>query len=107
MVLLEMSVIPLGAGESVSRYVAQCIQIVEESGLDYELNPMGTVVEGELAEVLELMRRCIEHTAQHAGRVTCTAKIDYRPGSGGRLKSKIESVEQKLGRPVKKSGDAS
>ena len=51
MVLLEMSITPLGKGESVSQYVAECVELVEQSGLDYELHAMGTIVEGELDEV--------------------------------------------------------
>jgi uncharacterized protein (TIGR00106 family) len=104
MVLLEMSITPLGKGDSVSQYVAECVDIVDKSGLAYELHAMGTIIEGELDEVLELMRRSIEHMATHSDRVTCAAKIDYRRGRSGRLKSKVESVEQKLGREVRKGG---
>jgi uncharacterized protein (TIGR00106 family) len=103
MVLLEMSITPLGKGESVSRYVAECVELVDQSGLDYELHAMGTIVEGELGQVLDLMRRCIEQTATHSDRVTCAAKLDYRRGQSGRLTSKVSSVEQKLGREVRKN----
>ena len=101
MVLLEMSIVPLGLGESVSPYVARCVDLVDRSGLDYELHAMGTIVEGELGQVLDLMRQCIEEVAKSAGRVSCSAKIDYRKGVAGALKSKVVSVEQKLGRQVK------
>lgn len=102
MVLLEMSIVPLGQGESVSKYVAECVDIVDRSGLAYELHAMGTIVEGELAEVLGVMQRCIEQVAKSSNRVTCSAKIDYRQGVQGGLASKVASVEQKLGRTVKK-----
>lgn len=102
MVLLEMSITPLFAGESVSAYVAECADIIDRSGLDYEVHAMGTIVEGELDEVLELMRRCIEQVASHCDRVTCAAKLDFRRGHSGRLTSKVESVEQKLGRKLRK-----
>ena len=104
MVLLEMSITPLGKGASVSPYVAECVELVEQSGLDYELHSMGTIVEGELDQVLDLMRRCIERVASHSERVSCSAKLDLRQGASGRLKSKVESVEQKLGRAVRKGG---
>jgi uncharacterized protein (TIGR00106 family) len=103
MVLLEMSIVPLGQGESVSKYVAQCIDLVDRSGLDYELHAMGTIVEGELAEVLALMQRCIEEVAKSSNRVTCSAKLDYRKGVAGSLQTKVASVEQKLGRPARKA----
>jgi uncharacterized protein (TIGR00106 family) len=103
MVLLEMSITPLGKGESVSKYVAECVDIVDRSGLDYELHAMGTILEGELSQVLDVMRRCIEQMATHSDRVTCAAKLDFRRGRSGRLKSKVTSVEQKLGRDVRKA----
>jgi uncharacterized protein (TIGR00106 family) len=96
MVLLEMSITPLGKGESVSQYVAECVRLVDASGLDYELNSMGTIVEGELDDVLDLMRRCIELVATHSDRVTCAAKLDYRRGQSGRIRAKVASVQQKL-----------
>jgi uncharacterized protein (TIGR00106 family) len=103
MVLLEMSITPLGKGDSVSQYVAECVALVDASGLDYELHSMGTIVEGELGPVLDLLRRCIEQTAKHSDRVTCAAKLDYRRGHTGRLKGKVTSVEKKLGREVRKA----
>jgi uncharacterized protein (TIGR00106 family) len=103
MVLLEMSITPLGKGESVSEYVAECIEIIDRSGLEYELHSMGTIVEGELGDVLDLMQRCIEQVASHSDRVTCAAKLDFRRGKSGRLKSKVASVEQKLGRRITKN----
>ena len=103
MVLLELSISPLGDGESVSRYVARSLDLIDQSGLDYQLHAMGTIVEGELPEVLDLMRRCIEAIAADCDRVTCSAKLDYRKGHSGRLRAKVESVEQQLGRPLRHS----
>lgn len=101
MVLLEMSIVPMGKGESVSSYVARCVDLVDKSGLDYELHSMGTIVEGPLDEVLALLRACVEEVARDSDRVSCSAKLDYRKGATGRLKSKVASVEQNLGRSVK------
>jgi uncharacterized protein (TIGR00106 family) len=103
MVLLEFSVSPLGKGESVSEFVARSLEIVEASGLDYRLHAMGTIVEGPLEKVLAVMRQCIEAIAADCDRVSCTAKIDVRRGASGRLTSKVESVERKLGRTLKKA----
>ena len=99
--LLEMSIVPLGVGESISAYVARCVDLVEKSGLDHELHSMGTIVEGPLDRVLSLMQQCIEAVAEDCNRVTCTAKLDLRneQESGkehGRMRSKIESVRSKL-----------
>jgi uncharacterized protein (TIGR00106 family) len=101
MVLLELSVVPLGEGASVSRYVARCLDIIDSSGLDYRLHAMGTVVEGELEQVLGILQQCLEAVAQDCDRVTWTAKLDYRNGARGRLRSKIASVQDKVGRPLR------
>jgi uncharacterized protein (TIGR00106 family) len=102
MVLLEFSVSPLEKGDSVSAYVARSLDLIDKSGLAYELHAMGTIVEGELSEVLALMQQCIEAIAADCARVTCTAKIDYRQGHEGRLQSKVTSVEEKLGRKLQR-----
>ena len=102
MVLLEFSMSPLNRGESVSEYVARSLEIIEASGLDYQLHAMGTIVEGEIDQVLAVMKQCLEAMAVDCDRVSCTAKLDYRRGHSGRLRAKVASVEEKLGRPLKK-----
>lgn len=101
MVLLDFSMTPLGKGESVSPYVARCVKIVEESGLPYRLHAMGTTVEGELDQVLDVLRRCFEELQKDCTRITCSVKIDYRAGQSGRLESKVRSVEEILGKSRK------
>ncbi len=105
MVILEFSVTPLGVGESVSKYVARCLEIVEQSGLDYQLHAMGTLVEGKLDQVLAVMHRCMEAVAAECPRVTCAAKLDYRPGHSGRLVKKVKAVEEQLGRQLRTTSD--
>lgn len=103
MVLLEFSMSPLSKGESVSQYVARSLDIIDKSGLDYRLNAMGTIVEGEIDQVLGVVKQCFEAMQADCDRITCTIKLDYRKGYSGRLESKVQSVEQKLGRPLKKA----
>jgi uncharacterized protein (TIGR00106 family) len=102
MVLLEFSMFPLDKGESLSQYVARSIDIVDRSGVAYQTHAMGTVLEGEIDQVLDVVRRCYEAMAADCNRIECSIKIDARKGSSGRLQSKIASVEKKLGRAIKK-----
>jgi uncharacterized protein (TIGR00106 family) len=104
MVLLDFSMTPLDKGASVSPYVARCLEVVAASGLDYRLHAMGTTVEGELDEVLAVVRRCFEALETDCERISCSVKIDYRKGPGGRLQSKVQKVEALLGRPLR-TGD--
>ncbi|MHB8897619.1 MAG: MTH1187 family thiamine-binding protein [Thermoguttaceae bacterium] len=106
MVLLEFSMYPLGRGESVSPYVARSLEIVQSSGLDYHCHAMGTVIEGEYDEVMEVVRRCFERMSEDCDRVECSIKLDFRRGRSGGLQGKLASVEAKLGRPVnRQAGD--
>ena len=59
-VLLEFSMTPLDKGESVSPFVSRSLDIIDKSGLDYKLNPMGTVVEGTWEQVLEVLGHCFD-----------------------------------------------
>jgi uncharacterized protein (TIGR00106 family) len=102
MVLLEFSMAPLEKGPSVGSYVARSLEIIERSGLDYRLHAMGTIVEGEIDDVLAVLKQCLQAMAADCERITCTAKLDYRQGASGRLESKVSSVEERLGRELKK-----
>ena len=98
--LVEFSIVPIGMGESVSQYVAECMKIVEDSSLRYKINPMGTVVEGEYDEVMALVKRCHMKVIEMCPRVITTIKIDDRKGAKGTIDKKIQSVEQKLGKKL-------
>jgi uncharacterized protein (TIGR00106 family) len=100
MVLLEFSMSPMTRGESVSKYVARSLDIVDKSGLPYQLTPMGTIIEGEWSEVMAVVTACFETMRADCDRVGTQIRIDYRAGPGGRLKSKVAAVEQKLGRKL-------
>ncbi len=101
MVLLEFSMSPMGKGESVSPYVAKSIEIIDKSGLEYRVNPMGTVLEGEWDEVFGVVRQCFEQMRQDCNRISATLKVDYRKGATGRMTRKIESVEKILKKKLK------
>jgi|SRR3970282_2202812 len=100
--LVEFSMSPLDKGESVSKYVARSIDIIDKSGLSYQVGPMGTVLEGEWDEIFAVIKECFETMRQDCHRVSALIKTDYREGAKGRLTGKIESVEKQLGREVKK-----
>jgi uncharacterized protein (TIGR00106 family) len=102
MVLLEFSMFPLDKGESLSPFVARSLDIIDLSGLDYRCHAMGTTLEGQFDEVIEAIRRCFLAMAEDCDRIECSIKLDYRKGRRGRLVEKVASVEQKLGRAVRK-----
>ncbi len=100
MVLLEFSMYPIDKGESLSPYVARSLDIIDRSGLDYRCHAMGTTLEGQFDEAMDVVRRCFEAMAEDCDRIECSIHLDYRKGRSGCLESKVASVEEKLGRPV-------
>lgn len=101
--LLEFSIIPIGKGESIGDEIAKVIKIVEESGLPYKVNPMGTVVEGDWDKVMGLVKKCHQEVLKNCSRVVTSITIDDRPEKpADRIVEKIRSVEKRLGREVKK-----
>jgi len=102
MVLLEFSMFPLDQGDSLSPFVALSLDIIDRSGLDYQCHAMGTILEGDFDQVMGVVKQCFERMTQDCGRIECSLKLDYREGRTGRLEGKVASVEEKLGRHVKK-----
>jgi uncharacterized protein (TIGR00106 family) len=102
MTLAEFSIWPMDKGESVSKYVARALDIVDKSGLPYKLGPLGTCIEGEWHDVMAVIEHCYQALAEDCGRITCAIKIDYRKGRINSLEKKVASVEEQLGRELKK-----
>ncbi|MBN2296042.1 MAG: MTH1187 family thiamine-binding protein [Pirellulales bacterium] len=102
MVLLDFSIFPLDKGPSLSTYVARSLEIIDSSGLPYQCHSMGTTLEGEFDEVMDVVRQCFNASKADCDRVDCRINIDYRKGRTGRLQSKIDSIEQKLGHSLKR-----
>jgi len=99
MAVVEVSITPLGTGTTgVSPYVAGCVGIVRDSGLAHQLTPMGTIIEGELDDILRVIRLMHESPfAAGAARVSTLIKIDDRRDRDHTMSGKMRSVEDKLG----------
>jgi uncharacterized protein (TIGR00106 family) len=98
MAIAFLSITPIGKGESVSRWVARAVRIIDRSGLAYQLGPMGTCIEGEWPRIARVVGRCLDAVAKDCRRVSILLKVDYRKGARGRMTSKVESVVRRLGR---------
>ena len=98
-ILLEFSMFPTDVGESKSEYVSAVVKCVRESGYDYQLTPMATIVEfPSMSEALSLVKECYEILeAKKCNRIYSVLKFDIRKNSKDRMSSKIKSVEDKIG----------
>lgn len=100
--LAEFSIFPIGKDVSLSKYVARSLKLIDESGLPYRINPMGTIIEGSWDEIMELIKKCHKAILEDTERVSTSIKIDDRKGITNALDRKIKSVEDKVGRELKK-----
>ena len=99
MVIAEVSVVPIGTGDaSLSKYVADCHEILQDQDkVEYELTSMGTVMQGELRDILNLIEKLHDVPfAAGAPRVSTQVKIDERRDKDGDMKQKLKSVQDKL-----------
>jgi uncharacterized protein (TIGR00106 family) len=96
-VIVEFSVIPIGVGLSLSRYIAACERILQEAGLNYELHANGTNVEGEWEAVFGAIQHCHENLhAMGVPRISTAIKVGTRSDREQSLAGKVNSVRKKM-----------
>ena len=100
MVMLEFAMAPHGQGESLSAHVARILDVIDKSGVPYQLTPMGTILEGDWDQVMGVVTACFKALEPDCTRIGMNLKVDYRAGPAGRLKAKTEKIEQRLGRKL-------
>lgn len=99
MAIAEATIFPVGTGStSLSSYVAACEKVLQnETKIKYQLTPMGTVIEGDLDVILEVIRKMHEVPFENgAKRVETYIKIDDRRDKKSTMSQKINSVKEKL-----------
>ena len=96
-VLIDLCIVPLGVGVSLSPYIAACQKVLAEAGLKTALHSYGTNIEGEWDDVFAAVKRC--HEVVHemgAPRVTATIKVGTRTDRAQSMEDKVRSVQEKL-----------
>ena len=96
-VLADISIVPIGVGVSLSKYVAACERELKNAGLQPKLHAFGTNVEGDWDAVFAAVKRC--HEALHgmgAPRVSTTMRLGTRVDKDQRIEDKVRSVEEKM-----------
>ncbi len=96
-VIIDLCVVPIGVGLSVSKYVAACHKIINKAGLKSELHAYGTNIEGEWDAVFDVVKKCHERVHEMgAPRITTTIKAGTRTDREQSMQDKVESVKSKL-----------
>jgi len=95
--MIDLCVVPLGVGISVSKYIAECEKILNDAGLETNLHAYGTNVAGDWDDVFTAVRQCHERVHDlGAPRITTTIKVGTRTDRLQTIEEKIVSVQQKL-----------
>ena len=96
-VLVDLCIVPVGVGVSLSPYIAACEKVLTEAGLKTSLHSYGTNIEGEWDTVFAAVKRC--HEVVHgmgAPRITTTIKLGTRTDRVQTMEEKVRSVQEKL-----------
>ena len=96
-VIADLTVIPIGVGVSLSKYVAACEKVLSNAGLKTMLHANGTNIEGEWDTVFAAIKRC--HEVLHemgAPRVSAVIKTGTRTDRDQTMNDKVRSVKSKL-----------
>ncbi|WP_415889426.1 MTH1187 family thiamine-binding protein [Neptuniibacter sp. SY11_33] len=96
-VMIDICIVPLGVGVSVSEYVAACQQIFDKAGLSHQMHAYGTNVEGDWDEVMLAVKRCHETVHEMgAPRITTSMRLGTRTDREQTMQDKVDSVQAKL-----------
>jgi uncharacterized protein (TIGR00106 family) len=96
-VLIDLSIVPIGVGVSLSKYVAACEKVLTDAGLTTRLHAYGTNIEGEWDAVFAAVKRCHEIVhALGAPRISTVIKLGTRTDRSQTLDDKVRSVHEKL-----------
>lgn len=97
--IVDFTIIPIGVGVSLSRYVAACEQVLSKSNVKTELHANGTNVEGEWEDVFAAIKRCHEEVHRlGVPRIFTTIHVGTRVDRDQTMEDKVRSVREKLER---------
>ena len=97
--IADISIIPLGVGLSLSKYVAECEKVFSDSGLKHKLHANGTNVEGDWDDIMGALKQC--HDTLHemgVPRIATNVRLGTRMDRESSMDAKVQSVREKLER---------
>lgn len=95
--MVHFSILPISDNPHMGEPISKAIKIVHDSGLDYRLTPMGTLINGEWEDVIAVIKKCHETLRDDFDRVITSIKIDDNRLKKVSFDDKIQSVEEKSG----------
>ena len=99
--LVELSVTMLGRGPHMSQDLAEILKIIDDSRLPYRLTPLGTCIEGNWDQLMDLVKKCHVRARSISPHVMTTVRIEDEEGASGKLSENVAAVERAAGRQLK------
>ena len=99
MVMLEFAMSPRDKGEELVEYVARLLDIIDKSGVPYRLTPMGTILEGEWREVMDVVEACFHELEKDCRRNEQTSDLLGQSRSHRSAVSSLRADESREHRP--------
>ena len=94
-VIVDLCVVPMGVGVSVSKYVAECQKVLKDAGLEHHLHAYGTNIEGDWDDVFAAIKLCHQRVHEMgAPRITTSIKAGTRTDRAQSMQEKISSVTE-------------
>ncbi len=100
--MVQFSIMPISEDQHLSEPIAKAIKIIHESGLEYKLTPMGTLIKGEWKEIMNVVKKCHQTVSEDFDRVVTQIKIDDVKNGDISFDDKIRAVEEKAEMEFKK-----
>lgn len=100
--MVQLSILPISEERHLAEPIAKAVKIIHDSGLEYRLTPMGTLIKGEWQEVMAVVRKCHEAVREDFDRVKTHIKIDDVKDRDISFDDKIQAVEEKAEMEFKK-----
>lgn len=95
---MNFAIFPTDKGTSVSNYVSKVIDMIRQSGFDYKLTPMATVIETKtMSEALAIVQKANDILEPHSDRIYSAITFDIQKGKGNRIETKVQSIEAIIG----------
>jgi len=95
--MVHLSVMPVNNNASLSGAVAKALKIIADSGLEYKLTPMGTLLTGDWQQVMDVVKKCHDAVRDEHDRVVTQIKIDDVKGKNITFDDKVKAVEKQAG----------
>lgn len=96
--IAQLTVIPIGSGESLRELVTDAVSVIDRSKLDYQLTAMGTIIEGDWDRVMQAVKKVRDHILKRTTRVYFLLTIDEKRSTAKRMAAKVQVVQDALTR---------